>query len=175
MDYSEVTPSTITGLQLEDMKSTSRRHRCVMWQRGERWQADEEEARRSFISLDTSPTFEALFTQNLSTWLRRGGSWREDVCLCINTCGEDFENFTSFYKLVSLSPHMLYTCNNSMESWMGIVYLKKIKSLVVQNSPSYFENLQRISRSNWWLSKKSEPPPKTTTTGQVRSHHNCIY
>lgn len=88
-------------------------------------------------------------------------SWREDVCLCINTCGEDLENFTSFYKLVSLSPHMLYTCNNGMERWMGIVYLKKIKSLVVQNSPSYFENLRRISRSNWWLSKKSEnPPPK---------------
>lgn len=88
-------------------------------------------------------------------------SWREDVCLCINTCGENLENFTSFYKLVSLSPHMLYTCNNGMESWMGIVYLKKIKSLVVQNSPSYFENLRRISRSNWWLSKKSEnPPPK---------------
>lgn len=143
------------------MKSTSRRHRCVMWQRGERWQADEEEARRSFISLDTSPTFEALFTQNLSTRLRREEprSWREDVRLCINTCGEDLENFTSFYKLVSLSPHMLYTCNNGMERWMGIVYLKKIKSLVVQNSPSYFENLRRISRSNWWLSKKSEPPP----------------
>lgn len=62
------------------------------------------------LSLDTSPTFHTLFTQNLSVELSkcRGRKCWEGVW------GEDLETYTSFYEFVSLSLHMLYMrCSQS--------------------------------------------------------------